>query len=334
MILIGCQIILSSCGSNKFDGELTNNQDNSVVNNAVYKDKKQKRDFPQEGMTESIPEEYFLPANNKGKIISINYETEDYAFGSGILTKTAHVYLPFGYDQSNTRKKYNILYLMHGWGGDSGEFFLENRTNIYDNMIERGDIEPMIIVSPTFYSAGFNKDDHAASIVALRGFQNEFENALMPAVEGTVNTYTKSTSKKALKASRNHRAFGGFSFGSVTTWLQFCYNYDYIRYYMPMSGSCWYYGTYEDYQTKNNVDFLEELVKTQKLDKRGYFIYFATGTYDFEKMQSVDQMTEMLSRKTFDKEHLMCYQKDGGYHDYDSVMEFIYNGLPFFFKDY
>lgn len=330
-MLIGCQVILSSCGNAKTEEAPVKIQENVSKDNAVHLAKKPRQALPQAGLTNSIPAEYFLPANNKGTIISIAYETEDYAFGSGKLTKIAHVYLPFGYDSANTKKKYNILYLMHGWGGDSGEFFLENRTNIYDNMIEKGDIEPMIIVSPTFYHAGMNKDDHAASIVALRGFQNEFENDLMPAVEGVVNTYAKSTSKKALKASRDHRAFGGFSFGSVTTWLQFCYNYDYIRYYMPMSGSCWYYGTYGDYQTKNNVDFLENLVKTQKLDKRGYFIYFATGTYDFEKMQSVDQMTEMLSRKTFNQNHLMCYQKDGGYHDYDSVMEFIYNGLPFFF---
>ena len=35
-----------------------------------------------------------------------------------ILNKYANVYLPYGYDASDLAKRYNILYLMHGSGGN------------------------------------------------------------------------------------------------------------------------------------------------------------------------------------------------------------------------
>ena len=58
--------------------------------------------------------------------------------------------------------------------------------------------------------------------------------------------------------------------------------------FLPMSGSCWYYGTYGDFQIKKNVDFIEQLVKDNDLDDRGYFIYHAVGTNDAVKSQSLD----------------------------------------------
>ena len=36
------------------------------------------------------------------------------------ITKSAVVYLPFGYDEN---EKYNVYYLMHGWTGHAGDFF-------------------------------------------------------------------------------------------------------------------------------------------------------------------------------------------------------------------
>ena len=155
----------------------------------------------------------------------------------------------------------------------------------------------------------------------------------MPAVEKKYNTYAKSVTLEDLMASRDHRAFGGFSLGSVTTWLQFCHDTDYIRYFLPMSGSSWYYGTYGDFQIERNVDFIEQLVLENNLDERGYFIYHAVGTNDAVKSQSLMMAEEMLSRNdTFTPDHYVFYQKDGGYHDFEAVQEYMYNALPLFFR--
>ena len=289
--------------------------------------------IPQTGRTEPVPAEYTQAAAEQGAVVRLDYESEDYVRDSSPITKTAYVYTPYGYNENDTEKQYNILYLMHGWGGHAGEYFDFTATkNMFDNLIANGDIPPIIIVSATFYNEN-SSTDFSGSIEEFRVFHQDFENHLMPTVEGRFHTYAKSTSPEDLKASRKHRAFGGFSLGSVTTWLQFCYDYDYIHYFLPMSGSCWYYGTYGDFRFEDNVDFIEQLVKDEKLDERGYFIYHAVGTEDAVKSQSINMAEEMLSRETFTPDHYVFYQKDGGYHDFNAVQEYLYNALPMFFRD-
>ena len=287
----------------------------------------------QTGFTTAVPSAYFQASDKPGTLVEITYDSEDYVRDSAPITKNAVVYLPYGYDENDTETRYDILYLMHGWTGHAGDYFeYSNLTNMFDHMIENGDIPPVIVVSATFYNA---KSDtgFSSSIDEFRQFHRDFEEHLMPAIEGAFHTYAASTSEEELKASRDHRLFGGFSLGSVTTWLQFCYDSDYIRSFIPMSGSCWYCGTYGDFQTVRNVDFIEQLVKDNHLDERGYFIYHAVGTQDSVKSQTLMQAEEMLSRPhVFTQDHYMFFQKEGGYHDLDACCEFLYNGLPVIFE--
>lgn len=286
----------------------------------------------QTGWTSAVPSEYFSDASEQGRVETLTYDTKNYAWDSSDIRKTTYVYLPYGYDEKDTETRYNILYLMHGWGGHDGEYFEYGAKKLLDNLIEKGDIPPIIVVSASFYN-GSSTGDFSSSITEFRAFHNEFEKDLMPAVEEKYHTFAKSASDEDLRASRDHRAFGGFSLGSVTTWLQFCYDYDYIHYFLPMSGSCWYYGTYGDFQIEKNVDFIEQLVKDNDLDDRGYFIYHAVGTNDAVKSQSLDMADEMLGRDIFTPDHYVFYQKDGGYHDFNAVTEYLYNALPLFFTE-
>ena len=289
----------------------------------------------QTGWTTAVPAAYAKESDHPGTVEMLVYDTKDYAGDGSDIQKTAYVYLPFGYDPNDTEIRYNIIYLMHGWGGAAGEYFYMGNgyiKTLLDEMIARGDIEPVIAVSATFYAEGSSRD-FSASIDQFRQFHLDFENALMPAVEGKYHTFAASTSSEDLKASRDHRAFGGFSLGSVTTWLQFCHDTDYIRYFLPMSGSSWYFGTYGDFQIDKNVDFIQQVVQENDLDDRGYFIYHAVGTQDAVKSQSIMMADEMLSHPdVFTPDHYVFYQKNGGYHDFDAVREYIYNALPLFFK--
>ena len=288
----------------------------------------------QTGYTVAVPAAYREASARPGKVTRLEYDSEDYVRDSAPITKTAYIYTPYGYDENDTETRYNILYLMHGWGGHAGEYFeYADIKNMFDNLIECGDIPPMIIVSATFYNPN-SSTDFSSSIEEFRAFHLDYENHLMPTVEGKYHTYAASASAEDLKASRDHRAFGGFSLGSVTTWLEFCHDTDYIRYFLPMSGSSWYYGTYGDFQIQKNVDYIEQLVRDRDLDERGYFIYHAVGTNDAVKSQSLMMADEMLSRgETFPPEHYVFYLKDGGYHDFDAVQEYLYNALPLFFRE-
>lgn len=331
--LLCLMIGMTACGQNSLAAQAPRSAGRGEEREEAAKGVTQEvKNMEQTGRTKRIPSEFLAASERQGTVVSIDYASRDYAGSGADITKTAYVYLPYGYDENDGSTRYNILYLMHGWGGHEGEYFEYGAKPLFDNMIEKGEIPPLIIVSPTFYNENSDRD-FGGSITAFRAFHNEFENDLMPAVEGTFHTYAESASDEDLRASRDHRAFGGFSLGSVTTWLQFCHDYDYIRYFLPMSGSSWFYGTYGDFQIEKNVDHIEQLVEENDLAERGYFIYHAVGTNDAVKSQSIDMAKEMLSRETFTPEHYVFYQKDGGYHDFNAVNEFLYNALPLFFAE-
>lgn len=325
MILLAIGILALTACANQAESDIPDTE-NAEEQPAVS-------DIPQTGWTEAVPAEYHLKANHPGTVVTLDYDSKNYSGDSEDVSKTTYVYLPYGYDENDTETKYDIIYFMHGFGGYAGDYFTGSMTNMLDHMIENGETKPVIAVSASFYNENTGTD-FSSSVLALRQFHQEFLNDLMPAVEGRFHTYAEGTTPKELEASRDHRAFGGFSLGSVTTWMQFCHNSDYIRYFLPMSGSCWYYGGYGDFQIEKNADHLEQLIKDNNLDEKGYFIYFAVGTNDNVKGQSIDFADELLERNDiFTPDHFVFYQMDGGYHDRTAVQEYIYNALPGFFKE-
>lgn len=109
--------------------------------------------IPQTGMTLSVPSEYMEAAEKQANVVRIEYGSKDYVRDGSPVTKTAYVYLPYGYDESDTETRYDIVYLMHGWGGREGEYFdMGTMKNMFDNLIAKGDMKPTIMVSATFYN--------------------------------------------------------------------------------------------------------------------------------------------------------------------------------------
>lgn len=53
----------------------------------------------------SVPSQYFRKAEKRGQVIAEHYPSKDYTTGEAI-TKTAYVYLPYGYEES---PRYNIF---------------------------------------------------------------------------------------------------------------------------------------------------------------------------------------------------------------------------------
>ena len=222
---------------------------------------------------------------------------------------------------------------MHGWTMTAEHYIFKcNITTIIDNMIDKKIIEPLILVSATF-DAENKPQDFGLSVKELRVFHKDLRENLIFEVETKYNTYSnRSKNIEDYINSRNHRAFGGFSLGAVTTWHQFIFNNDLIKYYLPMSGSCWYYGGFGDYYPIETCDFFEKIIKEKNLNEKGYFIYGATGTYDAIKQQMDIQMEEMLKRKKiFTKDKVVYFYKMYGYHNLEAVEEYLYNALPSFF---
>lgn len=168
---------------------------------------------------DSIPAEYLTRRyDNLGTINHISYPTKDY-FGDGAdITKNAYVYLPYGYDEA---KSYNVLYLMHGIGGNEMEWgMVDNNSRVkimMDNLIYNGEIEPFIIVAPNGRSsADFanTSSDHNSFYV----FGQELRNDLIPYIDKNFATYGDyDENGYDMTASRDHRSMAGLSMGGMQT---------------------------------------------------------------------------------------------------------------------
>ena len=284
---------------------------------------------------EEIPVSYLAPAEHAGQMVRLDYTTwESFTYEDKLqqLHKTAWVYLPYGYTDA---QRYNVFYFMHGgWSNETTQLGTDDHPSalkhVIDHAIADGKMKPMIIVCPTYNNTSpEDSGDYGLAIQLTDQYHNELLYDLMPAVEGKYSTFAEDTTPEGLKKSRNHRGFGGFSMGSVTTWRTFEHCLDYFRYFMPSSGNL-----------TTNAVYMDAIVRRHGYDWDDYFIFACSGTADFAyrafKMQ-IDNMAASSSgyfrMADNEAEGSMAYREKEGYaHDGRAMMEYAYNGLCWFWK--
>jgi enterochelin esterase-like enzyme len=127
-----------------------------------------------------------------------------------------YVYTPPGYDPA-ARKKYPILYLLHGFSDDASGWTAVGHANvILDNLIAQGKAKPMIVVMPLGYGTmefvRLAWDAWSHTELRDRNFNNFRESLLteiMPRVEGEYR----------IMKDRNSRAIAGLSMGGSESLL-------------------------------------------------------------------------------------------------------------------
>ena len=286
--------------------------------------------------TTPVPSEYFQAASQQGTIELFEYDSKDYTSSSRPATrKPAYVYLPYGYDES---RKYDVIYLLHGWTCVAEDYFFERgsggRTylvHLFDNLIQRGLTRPFIAVSPTWdkdnQSKGWGESTREAAV-----FSQEYVNDLIPAVETHYSTYLESPTEAGILASRQHRAVGGFSLGSITTWYIFEQAFAYSKWYLPMSGDNWSQGMYGgQYHPKETAQFLAGIVNASPYGN-DFYVWYAVGDKDVRLPQTDNQAKAMGAlTDTFNSGNFSYHVKKGGRHDFNAAWEFCYHALQFFF---
>lgn len=297
---------------------------------------------------EEIPDEYLASSDQPGQVVRIDYESNTYDEENRSMDKYAYVYLPYGYDAEDEDTRYDIFYLMHGWTGDA-ELYLGGENGdrplkrIFDNLIANGDMEPMIVVTPTYYQ---DNEEKASTVeeedsILTANFYHELLNDLMPAVESTYHTYAQSVDEEGLQAARKHRIFGGFSMGSVTTWYTFLNALDYFKYYMPISGDSWIIsetGMGADEETaEETARYLSEYIQDSGYTQDDFVIYALTGTDDTaypalnRQIEAMKNYPESFTYSDTASEGNLFFQvAEGGVHNYTSMIQYIYNALPVF----
>jgi len=135
-----------------------------------------------------------------GRIDSISYTSA--TVGND---RRALIYTPPGFSND---KKYPVLYLLHGIGGDEKEWLNGGQPQIIlDNLYADGKLESMIVVMPNGRAM---KDDRAGGnirapdkVQAFATFEQDLLNDLIPFIESNYPVVT----------DREHRAIAGLSMG-------------------------------------------------------------------------------------------------------------------------
>jgi acetyl esterase/lipase/enterochelin esterase-like enzyme len=133
-----------------------------------------------------------------GKLEMVEYDSKSVG-----ARRKMNVYTPPGYSSD---RKYPVLYLLHGIGGDETEWqrFCTPGV-ILDNLIADGKAVPMIVVMP---NGRAQKNDRPggnvyASAPAFAAFEQDLLQDVIPAIE----------SRYSVASDREHRAIAGLSMG-------------------------------------------------------------------------------------------------------------------------
>jgi enterochelin esterase-like enzyme len=187
------------------------------------------------------------------------------------------IYTPPGYEKN--QKKYPVLYLLHGGGGDEEVWISRGRANyIMDNLIAAGKAEPMIVVitngdvnnvgAPLDRPANLPKKDNTGIGAMDAGvFEKSIVKDVIPYIE---NNYR-------VIADADHRAITGFSMGGFHTQNVTNANPSMFKYIGVMSMGLW--AAARNDTNFDKVSYISQLKELQKNNPKVYWI--GMGTDDF-----------------------------------------------------
>ena len=124
---------------------------------------------------------------------------KDIVIKSSLLNRemTYSVYLPAGYTED---KKYPVIYLLHGYGGDQNEWFkYDDLADDANTMIASGEIPEMIVVTPDGQTWMYIDNCYGNEL----NYEQYFFEELLPEVE----------TKYSISLEKGSRIIGGFSMG-------------------------------------------------------------------------------------------------------------------------
>lgn len=262
-----------------------------------------------------------------GKVVDINYTTYAYADNGEEITKHAYVCLPPKYDENG---QYNVLYLMHGIGGNEQEWRISSIFDdirvAMDNLMYYGEAEPFIIVVPNGRSCVNYTNTSFANAYSFYEFGKELRNDLIPYIDANFATYAEyDENGYDLTAARDHRAMAGLSMGGMQTInIGLCECLDIIS----------YFGAFSAAPTSNEAKVVAE--KIAEFDEKYDINYFynicglSDGTALASAKAAINGLDDLTDRIT-DGENFMWHEVPGG-HDHKVWHLGLYNFAQMLFK--
>lgn len=244
-----------------------------------------------------------------GKLSTIQY----YSKTTG-ATRKCNIILPAGY---TTDKKYPVLYLLHGIGGNHCEWMGGEPVNVVGNLIAAGEAKEMIVVMPNIRA---KKDDSTngnvysqENISAFDNFINDLKNDLMPYIE---KNYSIAT-------GRENTAIAGLSMGgreSLFIGVKMPETFGYIGAFCPAPGLV----PLQGFQAQLTND---ELTIKDKANMP-YLVLIAAGKSDTVVYDNPENYHKLLEKNGVPN----IFYKTAGGHDFTVWKNGLYNFAKRIFK--
>ena len=262
-----------------------------------------------------------------GTIDTITYEQ---SYEGTTYTKQAYVYVPASYSADNPA---NVLYLTHGWWGNAAGL-ADGVAPIVDELETAGKAAPTLVVFATYYpDRSFATDDYEEDYTLNRFFATSEIDTLIDTVESRYATFARGdTSDQSLRASRKHRAFGGFSMGATTTWDVFALRPQYFYGYMPMAGESWI-GREEGADDERIAELMTAGAMSEGYGPSDFRILASVGSEDpalwdmTPQLEELDEAYPDLMTQT----SLQMWIDEGETHSSSSVANQVGHNLPLLF---
>ena len=214
-------------------------------------------------------------------------------------SRRAYVYTPPGYEK-DTKQKYPVLYLQHGWGEDETAWANQGRANlIMDNLIADRKIKPFIIVMTYGMTNDIRPGGGGLRNFDIKPFQTVLLDELIPYVDANFRTI----------ADRPHRAMAGLSMGGFETHTITLARPDVFSYYGLLSG-----GIYKP----------EEITDKSKVK----LIFMSCGS--FENPDGVTKAADTLKMAGF---NAVSFVSQNTRHEFQTWRRSLYVLAPILFKD-
>lgn len=233
------------------------------------------------------------------------------------------VYTPAGYDES--KKKYPVLYLLHGGGGDEEAWSSMGRaTQIIDNLIAEGLAEPMIVVMPNGNASQveapiYNTPGAPASGTAHAISSDLYVTSLIKDIIPYVDSHYRTIARP------EGRAISGLSMGgghTIRTNYLFPGHFDYI---CPLSTGA------HPHNQKNTPYAFDEQTLSLYLDgikKAGYKLFWLACGSDDPWFAEAEEFDRLLTEKGM--EH--TYYVTGGGHTWTNWRHYLDTYARLLFK--
>jgi enterochelin esterase-like enzyme len=236
------------------------------------------------------------------------------------LERHINVYVPADYEK-NTKTKYPVLYLVHGWGENENGWSIQGHlANIMDGLIAAGKAVPMIIVMPSG-DIQTNSDVREAS----GNITDVFVKDLIPFIDKNFRTYT----------DREHRAMAGLSRGGMQTTTTVFNNMDKFAWMGTFSGFFMGGMGGRGAAGATQAPSINQLIETAfngvfkdaaAFDKQMNLLFISTGT---EERSPKDQVEAL---KAHGVKHIVFHESQGTAHEWLTWRRALNDFAPRLFK--